>query len=136
MDKKSLLSKLHIRKTPIREQILTLFLDNEGVAFSEAEINQMFNNSLDRISIYRTIRTLTKKAVIHKVICDGGVLKYAHKPTTKINSTHAHFECTDCGQVVCLSQKGSPKIDLPRRFQQETIHTLIKGLCSGCNASN
>lgn len=132
MNKKDFLSKLNLRTTPMREQIVTLFLDNEGIAFSEVEINEIFNHSLDRVSIYRTIRTLVKKSVVHKIVCENGVLKYAHKATPKENVMHPHFECTRCGKVLCLNEKGITGIELPEGYLQEVMHTLVQGICPDC----
>jgi len=130
MKSKISFSKLNLRVTPIREEMITLLMNHQGVALSEPEINQMFNHQPDRVSIYRTIRTLLDKMVIHKVICEDGVLKYALSP--KANSEHPHFECTSCGKVLCLNQHGVNSVDVPAGYTAQAIHMLIKGLCPNC----
>lgn len=132
MKKQKLPSSINLRSTHIREQLISLFLGNEGIAFSEAEINQVFNHSFDRVTIYRTIRTLMEKDVIHKVICDDGVLKYAHKSKVEPVNVHPHFQCTSCGQVKCLTAMPEQKIKLPKGYAVSGMHMLVKGVCAQC----
>ncbi|MFM7430344.1 MAG: Fur family transcriptional regulator [Flammeovirgaceae bacterium] len=121
---------LHIRNTRIREEILTLFIGNKGVAFSEAEINQVFSRKADRVTIYHNIRMLLEKLVIHRVICEDGKLKYAM--ATDTTRQHPHFECIACGKVSCLNDKGITNIELPAGFQSQATHMLVRGLCANC----
>jgi len=132
MKQTKIFSAINLRATHVREQLISLFLGNEGVAFSEAEIDQFFDHSFDRVTIYRTIRTLVEKAVIHKVICEDGVLKYAHKSTVEPVNVHPHFQCTACGQVKCLAAMPEQKIDLPKGYALSGMHMLIKGVCAQC----
>lgn len=136
MNKGKLLSANNLRSTHIREQLISLFLDNEGVAFSQAEIDQFFYHCFDRVTIYRTVRTLLEKSVIHKVICDDGVLKYAHKGIAKLTDIHPHFQCTTCGQVKCLVAKSAQDIKMPIGYTLSTMHILIKGVCAQCVGVN
>ena len=121
---------LNIRNTRIREDILTLFIGNKGVAFSESEISQLFSPKVDRVTIYRNIRLMLSKMVIHRIVCEDGKLKYAMASDTSRH--HPHFECTACGKVLCLNDKGITKIDLPDGFQPKATHLLVRGLCANC----
>lgn len=123
---------LNVRNTRIREDILTLFIGNKGVAFSEAEINQLFNHKADRVTIYRNIRLMLSKMVIHRIVCEDGKLKYAMAKDTSRQHQHPHFECTACGKVLCLNDKGVTEIVLPNGFQSKATHLLVRGLCANC----
>lgn len=130
MKNKVSLSHFNLRATPIREEMITLFMNNQGVALSEAEINQLFNHKADRVSIYRTVKILLDKMLIHKVICENGILKYALNQ--KHPHHHPHFQCTACGKVICLGSKGLTQIDMPTGYTKEATHLLVKGLCPAC----
>jgi Fur family transcriptional regulator, ferric uptake regulator len=132
MKKTTIFSNLDIRSTPLREEIITLFLNNQGIAFSEAEINSMFGQPFDRVTVYRTIKTFLDKLIIHKVICEDGVLRYAMTEQPQNKSHHAHFQCTECGKVSCLKDKGVGRINLPSGYKTNELYMLIKGVCPQC----
>ncbi len=132
MTSKKLLSRFKLRATPLRENLINLFVNYPGVAFSETEINEMFSNTFDRVTVYRTIRTFLDKFIIHKVVCEDGVLKYAITPEQKNDCSHAHFQCTTCGTVSCLTQCAIEQFTLPEGYQSKGMQMLIKGLCPQC----
>jgi Fur family ferric uptake transcriptional regulator len=122
----------HFRNTRIREEMITLFVGNQGVAFSEAEINQLFGNRADRVSIYRNIRLLLQKSVIHRIVCEGGKLRYAMEKRDLPQQQHPHFECTACGRVSCLTGSRPARLALPEGFVAHQMEMLIKGICPKC----
>lgn len=125
----------HRRNTPQQEQLITLFFDNEGLSFSESEINQIFNNALTPEEIHRAICLLVKKTTLRKVICENGVLKYVHKKPTPPPMVHPYFQCTQCGKVVCLNEKGITKAKLPQGLTKENSPPIIQGICARCAAA-
>ncbi len=133
MEKEDPLTYFQLRNTPLREEMITLFVNHQGLAFSEAEINEMFSPAFDRVTVYRTIKTFLDKLIIHKVVCEKGVLKYAYNVASKA-WPHPHFECTSCGKVLCLNGNGVAMIELPKGYQEEEVHTLVKGLCPDCSS--
>jgi Fur family ferric uptake transcriptional regulator len=71
-----LLKTFRLRSTPSRQEILHLFL-NKDYALSHGDIEKEINNELDRVTVYRTLKTFLDKGLIHKVLDDEGSLKYA-----------------------------------------------------------
>ena len=45
---------------------------------------------------------------------------------------HAHFECSDCGRVICLEEARVPAIALPPGFRRRRIEVTVKGTCDAC----
>lgn len=135
MKNKKILSSFDLRNTPLREEIITLFVNNQGIAFSEAEINNIFSKTLDRVTVYRTIRTFLDKLILHKIICDDGVLRYAITEQ-KAKPHHPHFQCTECGKVSCLAEKGIGNISLPAGYQTNELHLLVRGICANCSSGD
>lgn len=123
---------LSLKMTPIRREVIALFKQNPGIAYSESEIDKFLVDNVDRTTIYRTIRVLLSEGFIHKVVCCNGVLKYALSCGAAVCS-HAHFECVDCGQVSCLEDQHIQNPTLSDGYEARQANLLIQGLCPSCN---
>jgi Fur family ferric uptake transcriptional regulator len=124
-----------MRSTPSRQEILQLFLKKD-YALSHSDIEREISNDLDRVTVYRTLKTFLDKGIIHKVLDDEGSLKYAlcNDACTAAghHHDHIHFKCTLCGQTNCL-QAELPTIKLPKGYQPNEINVLIQGICERCS---
>jgi len=129
-----LLKNFKMRSTPSRQEILELFLQKD-YALSHGDIDKGIGNALDRVTVYRTLKTFLDKGLIHKVLDDEGSLKYAlcnDACTTKgHHHDHVHFKCTKCGQTSCLDVE-IPGVRLPKGYKTEEINLLIQGVCDRC----
>jgi Fur family transcriptional regulator, ferric uptake regulator len=132
-----LLKTFKMRSTPSRQEILLLFL-RSNYALSHGDIEKEISNSLDRVTVYRTLKTFLDKGLIHKVLDDEGTLKYAlcneACTTAHHHHDHVHFKCTNCGQTNCLNVEVSG-FKLPRGYQAREINVLIQGVCERCSSS-
>lgn len=130
-----LLKNFKMRSTPSRQEILDLFLQKE-YALSHGDIDKGISNALDRVTVYRTLKTFLDKGLIHKVLDDEGSLKYAlcnDACTTKgHHHDHVHFKCTKCGQTSCLNVE-IPGVRLPKGYKTEEMNLLIQGVCDRCS---
>jgi Fur family transcriptional regulator, ferric uptake regulator len=131
-----LLKDFQLRSTPSRQEILHLFLKKE-YALSHGDIEKEISNSLDRVTVYRTLKTFLDKGLIHKVLDDEGSLKYAlcneACTSTAHHHNHVHFKCTRCGQTNCLDVE-IPAVRLPRGYKPFELNLLIQGVCENCSA--
>jgi Fur family transcriptional regulator, ferric uptake regulator len=129
-----LLRNFQMRSTPVRQEILDLFLRRQ-YALSHHDIESEVGNSLDRVTVYRTLKTFLDRGLIHKVLDDEGTLKYAlcndACTTAEHHHDHVHFKCTRCGQTNCLNVD-LPGVKLPRGYQVEAVNVLIQGTCDRC----
>ena len=132
----ALLKNFQMRSTPVRQEILRLFLNKE-YALSHADIEKEISNSLDRVTVYRTLKTFLDKGLIHKVLDDEGSLKYAlcneACTTVEHHHDHVHFKCIRCGQTNCLDII-VPGVKLPKGYKAQTVNVLIQGICERCAA--
>lgn len=132
-----LLKTFRLRATANRETILHLFLQKDH-ALSHGDIEKEIENSLDRVTVYRTLKTFLDKGLIHKVLDDEGTLKYAlcsEACTTKgHHHNHVHFKCTACGQTNCLDVE-VPGIKLPKGYKAKEVNLLVQGTCENCSSS-
>ena len=129
-----LLKNFRLRATPNRQAILHLFLQKE-YALSQGDIESEIDGSLDRVTVYRTLKTFLDRGLIHKVLDDQGSLKYAlcNEPCTARghHHDHVHFKCTQCGQTNCLDVE-VPQVKLPKGYKMKEVNLLIQGICEQC----
>lgn len=130
-----LLKDFRLRTTQTRQEILHLFLKRD-YALSHSDIEKEIDNSLDRVTVYRTLKTFLDKGLIHKVLDDEGSLKYAlcneACSVTGHHHNHVHFKCTKCGQTNCLTNVEIPAVKLPKGYKPSEINLLIQGVCETC----
>jgi Fur family ferric uptake transcriptional regulator len=131
----TLLRNFKLRSTPNRQEILDLFLQR-NYALSQGDIEKEIDNHLDRVTVYRTLKTFLDRGLIHKVLDDEGSLKYAlcnedcHAPVH--HHDHVHFKCLRCGQTNCLDI-GVPPVKLPKGYRAHETNVLIQGICERCS---
>jgi Fur family transcriptional regulator, ferric uptake regulator len=130
-----LLKDFRLRTTQTRQEILHLFLRRD-YALSHGDIEKEIDNSLDRVTVYRTLKTFLDKGLIHKVLDDEGSLKYAlcneACSVAGHHHNHVHFKCTKCGQTNCLTNVEIPAVKLPKGYKPNEINLLIQGVCEAC----
>jgi len=117
--------------TKNRKIILELFYQTNRV-LSLKEIEASIAN-MDRISLYRTLKTFVAKELIHKISDGTKHPKYAlcHQPNHP--DDHAHFHCTACEKTICLKQVAIPKItNVPKDYQVNKTNLVISGVCGAC----
>ena len=132
-----LLKDFRLRTTQTRQEILHLFLRRD-YALSHGDIEKEVHSSLDRVTVYRTLKTFLDKGLIHKVLDDEGSLKYAlcneACSVAGHHHNHVHFKCTRCGQTNCLTNVEIPPVKLPKGYKPKEIDLLIQGVCENCSA--
>lgn len=130
------LKHIGLRKTPIRLKIIEFFLDSEGRALSNKDIENYLDDS-DRITVYRTLKTFEQKGLIHQVVDGTGVSKYAicvdECTDHHHHDEHAHFRCTSCGKTTCLEGSVTLPNDIPDGYNVVQAHLVLEGNCAECN---
>lgn len=130
-----LLKSFRLRSTPTRQEILHLFLKKD-YALSHSDIESEIADEIDRVTVYRTLKTFTDRGLIHKVLDDGGSLKYAlcsdACSATAHRHEHVHFKCIRCGQTNCLDV-AIPTVRLPDGYKARELNLLVQGTCQNCS---
>ncbi|MFM8362757.1 MAG: Fur family transcriptional regulator [Haliscomenobacter sp.] len=131
---RQLLRKHALHLTAIREQVLCVFLERrEAIAQSDLEA---VLGPVNRITLYRTLRTFEEKGLIHRAIDGTEKLKFAlcHSgcsPAIHLDR-HAHLHCGGCGRTVCVDGIQAPdQLDVPG-FVIKSAYLVLQGLCEGC----
>lgn len=129
------LKKYGLRVTPVREQVMRLFIESGTTALSNGDIEKSLK-PLDRITLYRTLRVFEQKGIIHTVVGQKGTIKYASCSANceehSHQDDHAHFHCVDCETTMCLPDTKLPRIDVPSGFQAVDKQVILSGRCDNC----
>lgn len=129
-----LLKSHQLRSTAVRKQVLELFLQSKH-AIGKINIEQELEE-IDRITLYRTLRTFEQKGIIHQAMDGSGKTKYAlcsHKcDEHKHHDHHAHFHCKSCKKTICMDEISLPKLAIPEGYQIESAQLILSGKCNEC----
>jgi len=129
------LEKNNIRPTAMRLLVLDT-LNRQLNAVSISDIEADFDK-VDRITLYRTLKTFEEHKLIHSIDDGTGIPKYAlceEGCECKPQDLHLHFHCSQCKRTYCLTELHIPDIRLPRKFVAEEINLVVRGLCDRCSA--
>jgi len=121
------------RLTRPRVMVLTVLLKAErALTHHEVEARLSADSGVNRVTIYRVLEWLTENGLAHKISGEDRIWRFnaaAHEHA----GPHAHFECSDCGQVLCLEPvDAKPTVKLPAGFRQKAVELTVKGLCADC----
>lgn len=127
-----------IRNTEIRRRILRIFVDSADKALSSQDIEDQIG-SIDRVTLYRALRTFEEAGIVHQAIDGSQKTKYAfcgggctsHHHTDK----HAHFRCVICESTFCLDMVNVPEINIPAGYQLHDSQMALTGVCNTCNTA-
>jgi len=91
--------------------------------------------NINRVTVYRILDLLVEKRLLEKISAGDRSFRYGLAPNAN-HSSHAHFYCTGCGKMKCLSP-GSPLVDmalLQSTFAGtiERVEIRLDGICETC----
>jgi Fur family ferric uptake transcriptional regulator len=138
MDAIELLKSHHLKKTAPRVAIINALIAGH-MPQSEAEIKSVIGALYDRITFYRSVHSLLEVGLIHKIVVDNLLVKYALNDCANGHThevDHAHFYCKQCNAVICLSHIKTPSCDLPDGYSESECDVLVKGYCNSCHQRN
>ena len=138
-----LLKKAKLRNTEPRERILSVF-QHSAFALSHGDIEEAVGEGIDRVTIYRTLRTFVEHGLLHTVPDQQQGIRYAlcaencadddHEHGHEHHHNHLHFRCESCKNTRCLPQSKLPDIELPEGFVSKEAVFLVYGLCNLCSS--
>ena len=131
-----LLEQHGLKKTKPRLSVLEI-LASRTTAISQPELEEFLGNEIDRVTLYRTLKTFEDNGILHKIIDFNGTANYAscdtgHCSAEAHNDQHVHFNCTICLNVYCLESLDIPKLAMPGGFVASSTHLLVYGICEDC----
>lgn len=130
----NILKKADLRHTKVRESVLDIMLKSEH-AVTSGDIDNAFVD-MDRITLYRTLKTFEEKGIIHKILDQSGSSKYAMCAADcsehHHHDSHLHFHCEACGNTFCLDDTSTPEVNLPAGYKPKTTSVVVSGICDKC----
>lgn len=133
--KETILREKGLRVTPFRERFLQIFLENDA-ALSVSDIENQLGE-FDRITLYRTIKSFTKKGVIHEIVMPGDIRKLAlcniqcSGGKDHHEHNHIHFHCKNCKEIYCIEMQQTPDFKLTG-YDVDQVEIQVKGVCLNC----
>ena len=127
-----ILHENNLVRTSCRELIIQAIVESP-TPLSEEEIKTAVSGNFDRTTFYRTFKTLIAKGVIHKIVIDNTLIKYAITEKQNRTTQHAHFYCLKCSRVYCIPEVNWEYKGLPDNYKPEQAELLLKGYCTKCN---
>lgn len=135
-----LLKSHGLRVTQARIALLDLLMDQHGPV-SHQQIEAMLEESsspIDRVTIYRTLHSLTECGILHKITGIDRSFTYAYvqegNEGEHHGGDHAHFVCERCSHTFCLLEVDVPAtIGTPSGFELKHTEVKLFGYCPDCN---
>lgn len=128
---RQLLRDAGLRATGPRAQILEYLVTHSELT-THAELTEAFSHGQgpDRATIYRTLMVLVDAGILVRLQIGDGVWRYGVEDAATRHVGHAHFVCTTCSAVECLSPQAFALTSLdPDRTVEEV---QIRGRCPRC----
>lgn len=126
-----ILNKHKLKRTSCREGIIDVVMHTDK-ALSENEIRERLVGKYDRTTFYRSFKTLVEHGILHKIIVDNQLVKYAIVNESSKLHNHAHFYCNECKTVKCMDNVPVKQYQLPDGYSDEETEVIIKGTCAIC----
>ena len=135
------LKQAGLRVTEGRIAILDFFQKNSRIGITIHDLLAEFSSGFDKVTMYRTLHSFEEKGILHKVIDETGLERYAiceahcHEDHGHQHE-HVHFKCSACQKTECLDEQTEPSLKLPKGYTKTEANYLILGVCRECNAQN
>ena len=109
-----------------------LLAEKKAISHNEIEEKLGDDSAINRVTLYRILEWLNKKDLAHKVISGDRKWRFRTNIYTGLHQ-HAHFKCSICAAVTCLSDvKAKYSSPLPPGYQSHEVELTVKGLCAEC----
>ena len=136
IDSSHLLSRSGISRTKFRTDLLNLFLTQKR-SLSIEDILIHFNNSINKVTVYRSLDSFEEKGLIHQVPDSNNFKRYSlcredECSTSSHNHNHGHFICYSCNQTYCIEDVKSPDITGLKGFYIKEFKLTLEGYCKDC----
>ncbi len=130
-----ILRKNNLRATPVRKELLQMFLESEN-ALSNQDIEEKMSD-VDRVTLYRTLKSFQEKGIIHRAFDGTDISKYAscndNCDAHAHHDEHLHFHCSNCDNTFCVDEIPIPKLEMPKGFKAQKTNIVVDGICEKCS---
>lgn len=123
------------RQTPSKKKVYEFF-QAQPHAMSHDMIEEGLKGEMDRVTIYRILKSFEEDGLIHKIVGEGNKSYYAlcHNCTSHHAHNHLHFQCTNCHKVECIHHE--IVVPVPSGYQLTGLQLTATGICADCTVNN
>jgi Fur family ferric uptake transcriptional regulator len=132
----NLLQDRDLDSTLNRVKVLEV-IGNSPRPLSAQEIFEAVNQRQDinRVTVYRILDLLVENRLVDRISAGDRSFRYGLAPNAN-HRPHAHFYCTGCGRMECLSPE-SPLLDMEPLDATlpgviERVEVRLDGTCKAC----
>lgn len=130
---KEILHKNNLKGTAARVAILNTIIDSEA-PLSESDIKKRIHE-VDRVTFYRSIKSLLETNIIQGMITQGKIIKYTFCHENHSSETAVQFYCTECQKLTDVEIEAQIPV-VPQGYTEKTCSITITGICKACNNSD
>ena len=132
----SILSRNGISRTQFRTELLNFFYSS-NMSLSVEDILRHFDNSINKVTVYRSLESFENKGLIHKVPDTNNLKRYSLCRENECNvishnHNHGHFICYSCNQTFCLEEVEVPDTICMKGFYVQELKLTAEGYCQKC----
>lgn len=136
MKAKAILKQHSFRITQHRCDVLNCFIHAES-ALSQNDLSRIFGNIINRVSLYRILRSFTEKQIIYKIVDSKGMVSYVleHNQNEDVRSVHPHYKCKSCNTIIELPQLPEAYLHQLSHLNIDELNILAEGICKECEVT-
>ena len=132
MNPRNILKENNFRVTSHRCDVLNYFIHAKN-ALSHADLEIVFKNKIDRVSLYRILHSFSEKHLLCKIIDSKGNITYIiDQQSSKNNTYQPHYKCKSCNDVVELPALPKEYLEYLEKLNIEELNFLAEGTCETC----
>ena len=121
----------YVKPTSIRMEVLSYLLGTD----QHPCVDQIYLDlkkeipTLSKASIYNSLHLLVQECIIQKITIEDEKTRY-----DAVRSTHSHFFCKGCGQVMDIEDLDPKDFSSPllNEFEVDQIQLYYAGYCPAC----
>ena len=133
LEVRNLLTAAKLYCTESRKAILKVLFKAERPLSHEQIMQGLGKKHFNKVTIYRTLESLIKVGLLHKVFIDKRACHYELARNCTESQCHPHFTCTNCGSTHCLTKISLPMAKSPYRgYVIRRQQVRFEGLCPAC----
>ena len=122
-----------VKPTAVRINVLSVLMES-ATALSAKELENRLE-LVDKVTLYRTLKTFEEKKIIHTIQDGTNELKYAaceEGCECAPKDQHVHFHCQRCDETYCFTEAQIPSGNIPKIFTPSSVSMVFQGICSRC----
>jgi Fur family ferric uptake transcriptional regulator len=122
------------RVTQPRIRVLAFLLGHDEPLTHHDILARLPGQGFDAVTLYRVLEWLVEQGLAHRIAGADQVWRFSANPGDGGHGhEHAHFQCTACETVTCVTDVPLPrKLKLPAGFTGDEVDLLIRGRCARC----